>query len=82
LRGIILSEPQRVALCAQPLGAWRARIEIGFAEIQFAPRPFFTDPALRTTARKMLGLVEAPEGSGRLYGETLAASSPGDSPTP
>jgi len=48
--------------------------EIGFAEIQFEPRLFFTDPALWTTARKILGLVEAPEGSSRLYAETLAAS--------
>ena len=48
--------------------------EIGFAEIQFEPRLFFADPALWTTARKILGLVEAPEGSSRLYAETLAAS--------
>src|SRR5215475_6673654 len=48
--------------------------ELGFAYIEFEPWLFFTDAALWTTATKILGLVESPEGSSRLYAETLAAS--------
>jgi AraC family transcriptional regulator len=48
--------------------------ELGFGDIEFEPRLFFTDAALWTTATKILGLVESPEGSSRLYAETLAAS--------
>jgi AraC family transcriptional regulator len=49
--------------------------QIGFADAEFEPRLFFTDPALWTTARKTLRLIEDPDGDGsRLYAETLAAA--------
>ena len=48
--------------------------EIGFADIEFEPRLFFTDPALWTTAMKILGLVDSPEGISRLYAETLTSA--------
>jgi AraC family transcriptional regulator len=51
-----------------------ADAEIGFRDTAFEPRLFFTDAALWTTARKILGLVDTPEGSGRLYAETLASA--------
>jgi AraC family transcriptional regulator len=51
-----------------------ADAEIGFADMEFEPRLFFTDPALWSTATKILGLVDSPEGMSRLYAETLTAS--------
>lgn len=48
--------------------------EIGFADVEFEPRLFFSDPALWTTARKILRLIEDPDDSSRLYAETLAAA--------
>jgi AraC family transcriptional regulator len=51
-----------------------ADAEIGFRDTAFEPRLFFTDAALWTTARKILGLIDTPEGSGRLYAETLASA--------
>jgi AraC family transcriptional regulator len=51
-----------------------ADAEIGFRDTAFEPRLFFTDAALWTTARKILELVDTPEGNGRLYAETLASA--------
>jgi AraC family transcriptional regulator len=48
--------------------------EIGFADMEFEPRLFFADPALWTTATKILGLVDSPEGISRLYPRLLTAS--------
>jgi AraC family transcriptional regulator len=45
--------------------------EIGFAEVEFEPRLFFTDAALWTTATKILGLIDDPGGGSRLYAEKL-----------
>ena len=42
-----------------------ADAEIGFADMEFEPRLFFTDPALWTTATKILGFVNSPEGISR-----------------
>jgi len=46
--------------------------ELRFAETDFAPMLFFEDPALWTTTRKLMGLIESP-GAERLYAETLGA---------
>jgi len=46
--------------------------ELRFAETDFAPTLFFDDPALWTTTRKLMGLIESP-GAERLYAETLGA---------
>jgi AraC family transcriptional regulator len=51
-----------------------ADAEIGFADVEFTPSLFFKDLALWTTATKILGLVSAPEGSSRLYAETLTSA--------
>ncbi len=48
--------------------------EIGFAEMTFEPQLFFKDPALWTTAGKILGVIEDESDSARLYAETLAAT--------
>lgn len=47
--------------------------ELRFGEIDFTPRLFFDDPALWGTARKLMGLIEAPGPAPRLYAETLGA---------
>jgi len=47
--------------------------ELEFDDIEFEPRLFFDEPALWTTARKILRLVQDGDGN-RLYAETLAAA--------
>jgi AraC family transcriptional regulator len=47
--------------------------ELRFGDIDFEPRLFFDEPALWTTARKILRLVEEGDGN-RLYAETLTAA--------
>jgi AraC family transcriptional regulator len=47
--------------------------ELQFDDIEFEPRLFFDEPALWTTARKMLRLVEEGDDN-RLYAEALAAT--------
>jgi AraC family transcriptional regulator len=47
--------------------------DLGFADLDFEPMLFFDDPALWTTAQKLIRLIEAGDLSGSLYGETLAA---------
>ena len=47
--------------------------ELRFGEIDFSPMLFFEDPALWGTARKLMGLIEAPGPAPRLYAESLAA---------
>jgi AraC family transcriptional regulator len=47
--------------------------DLQFDDIEFKPRLFFDEPALWTTARKMLRRVEEGDDN-RLYAETLAAT--------
>jgi AraC family transcriptional regulator len=47
--------------------------ELRFDKIDFAPMLFFEDPALWSTARKLMGLIEAPGPAPRLYAESLGA---------
>jgi AraC family transcriptional regulator len=46
--------------------------ELGFAEIEFAPRLFFFDAALWDTVLKLKALIEIPGKRNRLYAEALS----------
>jgi AraC family transcriptional regulator len=47
--------------------------ELGFADLDFEPMLFFDDPALWTTAQKLIRLVESGDSDSRLYAESLAS---------
>jgi AraC family transcriptional regulator len=47
--------------------------ELDLSRIDFAPRLFFDDPALWSTAAKLTSTIEAPLGDSRLYAEALSA---------
>jgi AraC family transcriptional regulator len=46
--------------------------ELELSSIDFAPRLFFDDPALWSTAEKLMATIEAPLGENRLYAEALS----------
>src|SRR5690242_5921589 len=50
-----------------------ADTELQFSDVEFEPRLYFDEPALWTTARKLLRLVEEGEDN-RLYAEVLVAT--------
>jgi AraC family transcriptional regulator len=47
--------------------------ELEFAAIDFSPRLFFDDLVLRSTAEKLLTVIENPGSASRLYAEALSA---------
>ncbi len=46
--------------------------ELELSSIDFAPRLFFDDPALWSTAEKLMATIDAPHGENRLYAEALS----------
>jgi AraC family transcriptional regulator len=47
--------------------------ELELSSIDFAPRLFFDDPAMWSTAEKLMAAIDAPQGESRLYAEALSA---------